>query len=84
MIKEFNGIWEGLDKIENNKIRAICFMNNLNTFHDHIWSYAGKHGISSKGNDTVTSTVLNLTSEKLRNEINNVMDALCKLMKNEL
>ena len=79
LLNEFNDLWSGLDNFTDNKIRAICFMNNLNKFHDHIWSYAKKH--SSKNSDetkqnNIFSTTLDLTSEKLCCEINNVMEQL--------
>ena len=80
LIKEFNGLWEGLDSIGNKRVRAICFMNNLNKFHDHIWSYARTHSTSTNNEDSsiLRSSTLDLTSEKLRREINNVMEELSK------
>lgn len=71
IIKDFTGLWDGLNGIENKKVRAICFMNNLNKFHDSIWKYAKTHN-----NTTLGETTLNLTLEKLHTEIINVMEQL--------
>ena len=71
IIKDFTGLWDCLNGIENKKVRAICFMNNLNKFHDSIWKYAKTHN-----NTTLGETTLNLTLEKLHTEIINVMEQL--------
>lgn len=71
IIKDYNNLWEGLNDIENKKIRAICFMNNLSRFHESVWSFARKHD-----DKLLTKTALDLSSEKLRNEILNVMNQL--------
>lgn len=74
IISSFTGLWEGLNEIENKKLRAICFMNNLNKFHDHVSTYVNKH-VPEK-NQTLVTTTLNLAGEKLRREIINVMEQL--------
>ena len=71
IIKDYNNLWEGLNDIENKKVRAICFMNNLSRFHESVWSFAKKHD-----DKLLTKTALDLSSEKLRNEILNVMNQL--------
>ena len=74
IISSFTGLWEGLNEIENKKLRAICFMNNLNKFHDHVSTYVNKH-VPEK-NQTLVTTTLDLAGEKLRREIINVMEQL--------
>ena len=77
LLSGFNEIWDGLDQIGNKKIRAICFMDRLNKFHETLWKYAREN--SSKDTSGILgSTALSLTEEKMRNEISNVMKQLSK------
>lgn len=75
LIKEFNNIWEGLDQIANDRVRAICFMDRMNKFHEKLWSYAKSN---SKTNNTFSNSALSQTSDKWRREISNVMVQLTK------
>lgn len=79
IIDIFGSLWDGLDHVSNKKLRAICFLNNLNKFHATLMSKIETHCYSSNlqsSNDKLVPTVFSLTCEKLRNEICNVMEAI--------
>ena len=77
LVSQFNKMWDGLDQMGNKKIRAICFMDRLNKFHQNLWKYAATNASDDKEN-TFNATALSLTAEKMKGEIDNVMKQLSK------
>jgi len=75
LVSSFNSLSDGLDKIRNDKIRAICFMDRLTKFHEKVGNY-DKTNSSSYSSDFMSSTALSLSSDKLRGEMSNVMSQL--------
>ena len=75
LVKQFNSIWDGLDRISDDKVRAICFMDRLNKFHERLWAYARSNAVKDvKG--TFATSALDMTEEKFHKEISNVMSQL--------
>lgn len=76
LYSQWETLWCGLDQISNPQIRAICFIDRLNKFHDYFWD---KCPISStSGEPTAKSTAASLIRSQLRSEITNVMEQLTK------
>lgn len=76
LVEEFNCLWSGLDRMDNKSVRAICFVDRLSKFHESLWSYAREQ--CSKGKSDMSSAVLDLSADKLRSELINVMEQLNK------
>lgn len=69
--EQFQTLCDGLDSISNDKIRAICFMDRLNKFHDHFWN---DETVSTTGD--VEGTASTLMRRRIQGEISNVMEQL--------
>jgi len=67
LVEKFWSLCEGLEQ-KTPEIRAVCFMDRLSKFHEHLWS--------PNVSQTVEGTAENLMRARIKGEIDNVMQLL--------
>jgi ubiquitin len=67
LVEKFWSLCEGLEQ-KSPEIRAVCFMDRLSKFQEHLWS--------PETSQTVEGTAENLMRARIKAEIDNVMQLL--------